>query len=238
MNKSAILFTSILIGCLQLAQASDLQRTKRIAGGEPAPITRWMVKVKMGNMSSCSGEALNNRYILTAKHCIKGTEASNIKVYYSEGPQNQPSSIANDVDKVFIAPRGDTAILYLSSPHKLDKYVDLDLNYVSLSKVYDGAYAMGYGKKLITENRDPNALYKIKVWIDGLDKRVFSNRPIGSYIETETRNGYTLGGDSGGPLLVNGKLVGTLWGSNDAGFIGYYAYLTENAQWITNTISK
>ena len=66
---------------------------------------------------------------------------------------------------------------------------------------------------------------------------------VGPSVRTRSLSGHTLSGDSGGPLIVNGKLAGVLSSSdtlparNPSSFTGYYndhASVARNLAWITS----
>lgn len=65
----------------------------------------------------------------------------------------------------------------------------------------------------------------------------------GPSVRTRSESGHTLSGDSGGPLIVNGKLAGVLSSSdilpapNPSNYTGYYndhASVVRNLAWITS----
>lgn len=238
MKKSLFIFTSVLVGSLQLAQASDLQKSKLIIGGELAPVTKWSVRISTGGWV-CSAEAISANYILTARHCAQDTLAKNIKAYYSSNSKNQPSSVPDYIDKVYIAPIGDVALLHLQTPHHLDEYAQLNTNYNPISN--DKGIIMGYGLRTV-DGEWTNYLYQANAEVMGIVKGWYGGR----YIRINGITGKAYKGDSGGPLLIDNKVVGvtntvsviTVNGIDVVTGEAFYADLKENAQWITNTISK
>jgi len=58
----------LLLGCGERNDGS------RIVGGEPTDMNEfpWMVRLSYFNRFYCGGMLINDRYVLTAAHCVKG----------------------------------------------------------------------------------------------------------------------------------------------------------------------
>lgn len=60
------------------------QNTSRIVGGQDAPEGRytWMVALYYNNKFICGGSLINDRYVLTAAHCVFNTDRSLFSVKF------------------------------------------------------------------------------------------------------------------------------------------------------------
>lgn len=244
--KKLLYLIFILLGFIQVAQASYLDRSKRIVDGELAPPTPWAVKLYLFKepypmaYAYCTGTLLSPNYVLTARHCV--ANVSKIHVHYSTGEYNHPSKNYDIVkpDAILRAPKADMALLYISQAHVLNAYPSLDLAYEALAG--DKGTIQGYGIHGEDEtNFDKDALYQAQVQIKKTIYNPYSYAgDNGEYIAVKRVTGISNQGDSGGPLLVNGKIVGVLHGSHTLYFGGpiykLYASVKQNKQWIESTV--
>ncbi|WP_394939724.1 S1 family peptidase [Psychromicrobium sp. YIM B11713] len=233
MNK---IFKSVLIGAgaaamafLGSGAATAATPTPEIIGGTKAPATPWEVQLTFelnGDQYGCTGEAISASWVLTAQHCVDGI--SWMDVYYSNSTSNPGTPVA--ADQVYGSPYGDVALVHLSSSHALSSYPTLASSYTPTSG--DAGTIMGYG--LRANGVEPTGLYQASVQVLGSSTDAYN----GKAVHVQGVSGASNHGDSGGPLIVGGKIVGvcstgdvadpgsdTHAGSN-------YANLTDSRSWI------
>uniref|UniRef100_A0A942Y9Q4 S1 family peptidase n=1 Tax=Neobacillus citreus TaxID=2833578 RepID=A0A942Y9Q4_9BACI len=220
-------------GSLGATAANAATLSPQVIGGEQAPATPWEVQLvfQQGGTDSygCTGEQLNASWVLTAKHCVDGTTAMN--VYHSNSTTNPGTPTA--VDRLYSAPAGDIALVHLRTAKSLSSYAQLDLGYTAKST--GTGTIMGYGNR--ANSVPTTGLYQATVSLTGASRDAY--RGTAQHVTGVT--GAANHGDSGGALVVNGKVVAvcstgdqadpgadTRAGSN-------YAVLTQSASWIRST---
>lgn len=207
-----------------------------IVGGTRAPATAWAVQlvasggdIPSGYVSQCTGEQINASWVLTAQHCIDGIGA--MDVYHSNSTTNRGTPVA--ADAVYAAPAGDIALVHLSSSSPLGSYPSLNLGY-SPSSSGTGTI-MGYG--LRADQQQSDGLYQASVSLTGASTDAYG----GTAQHLTGVSGASNHGDSGGPLIVNGAVVGvcSTGDSADPGADTHagsnYAVLSQSASWIRST---
>lgn len=224
MNSKNILFQSFSLLALNMlllsaAHAKPAQEISKpyIMAGTLAPRTEWVVLIlNDGAFDGCTGVALSPNYVLTAKHCLADPSIKSISVHYSTSVNNIPDKhgIAVDMRHIYL-PTGkenatlikdvDLAILKLSVAHELKTYAPIQYDYTA--KEGDAAVVYGYGDhdNIRTLEAHDKPLYQANMKIDVQPS---------TQILVNAGDGSTNPGDSGGPLIVSGKVVGILWGGN------------------------
>ncbi len=223
-------------GLFAAAPASALPAGTEVVGGEKAPSTSWAVQLEAsggtipsGYVSNCTGEQINASWVLTARHCIDGIGAMN--VYHSNSTVNRGTAVA--VDRVSAAPAGDIALVHLRSAYALSAYAPLDL--ASSAKSSGTGVIEGYGLRANAQQSD--GLYQATVSLTGATRDAYN----GSAQHVTGVTGASNHGDSGGPLLVNGKVV-AVCSTGDSADPGAntragsnYALLSQSSSWIRST---
>lgn len=243
MNK---IFKSVLVGAAAASMAflgtgaasaapvAGGGATPDIVGGTKAPATPWAVQLVFqvkGQSGSygCTGEAIAADWVLTANHCIENISAMN--VYYSNSTTNRGTAIK--ADKWSTSGKGDVALVHLSSSKDLGSYPALADSYTAKSG--DAGKIMGYGKRANAVNAD--GLYQANVSVLGKSTDAYN----GTAVHIKGVDGAANHGDSGGPLIIGGKIVGVCSTGDDqdpgantqAG--SNYANLTASRSWIKST---
>lgn len=238
-NKNKIIWLVLLIIIAILAVIILLRRhntpSQAIRGGEIAPVTRWVTKVvseypDVSMSTYCTGVAVSANYVLTVRHCVQyeGLIESNITIYYSDGPENQPAKIGDKIDKLNFSPLGKIVLIHLTKPHQLESYPKLKFDYIP--NRYDVALTMGYGSHGQGSPNIGYKLYQAEVTIIGAYQRDGID-----YIRAQYGTGINYKGDSGGPLLINYELVGVDSAEiREGGEI--YNDLRQNKDWLMKTI--
>ncbi|MBA8989966.1 secreted trypsin-like serine protease [Curtobacterium pusillum] len=224
---------TLLRGTFAAGAANAATVSPQVIGGEPAPSTPWEVQLvfQQGGTATfgCTGEQLNASWVITARHCVDGTTAMN--VYHSNSTTNRGPATA--ADRLYSAPAGDIALVHLRTPKSLASYAQLDLGYSPRSS--GTGTILGYGNR--ANSVPTTGLYQATVSLTGSSTDAY--RGIAQHVTGVS--GASNHGDSGGALVVNGRVVGvcstgdvadpganTHAGSN-------YAVLAQSASWIRST---
>ncbi|AKU17822.1 S1 family peptidase [Luteipulveratus mongoliensis] len=208
----------------------DGPRTSNIVGGSKAdsPYIVQLVFKQDGGTYGCTGEAISAGWVLTAKHCVDGTTSMN--VYYSNDTANRGEAVvASDFQA---SSSGDVGLVKLGTDKELNEYAPLADSY---SPSGGTGEIWGYG--LRADKQDPDWLYKATVNIDGASTDAYD----GKAVHVLGEDGASNHGDSGGPLFVDGKIVGvcstgdTADPGSDIHAGSNYANLTDSRSWIKST---
>lgn len=224
---------ALIGGSLGTTAANAATASPNVIGGEQAPATPWEVQLvfQQGGTATygCTGEQLNASWVLTAKHCVDGTTAMN--VYQSNSTTNRGTPTA--ADRLYSAPAGDIALVHLSAAKALGSYAPLDLAYSTKST--GSGVVMGYGNR--ANSVPTTGLYQATVNLTGRSTDAYR----GTAQHVTGVSGASNHGDSGGPLLVAGKVVGVC-STGDVADPGAdihagsnYAVLAQSASWIRST---
>lgn len=203
----------------------------RIIGGNAADISKvpFAALQLVNGQANCSGSQISATWVLTAKHCIANQSVSKMSIQL--GSATIGSGTVIKAKRALGWADGDVALIELASPYK-NTYSAL-----GASNPAKGAKGDIYGWGAIdTTPTYPDYLKTAKVTVVGTNN---SNWP-GPAIVEKGDNGQALWGDSGGPLIVNGKQVGVCSGplNGDPGTISgtvMYASTVAAASWIKST---
>lgn len=181
-----------------------------------------------GGTYGCTGEVIASQWVLTAKHCADGISWMN--VYVSNSTSNRGPAIA--ADRVSTSPYGDVALVHLSKSANVSP-MPMASSYTARSG--DTGTIWGYG---LRANRVPTTgLYKANVSVIGSSTDAYNGRAV----HIKGINGASNHGDSGGPLIINGQIVGvcstgdTADPGSNAQATSNYANLTQHRSWIRST---
>lgn len=241
MNK---IFKSVLVGAAAASMAfigagaataapvGNGSATPDIIAGSKAPATPWAVQLifqQDGGSYGCTGEAISADWVLTANHCVDGD--TSMKVYYSNSTSNRGTGIS--VDKFYSSTKGDVALVHLSQSKQLSAYPGLVDSYTA--NAGDKGVIMGYGARANSANAD--GLYQANISVLGASTDAYN----GTAVHIKGVDGAANHGDSGGPLLINGKIAGVCSTGDDTdpgankNASSNYANLTGSRQWIKTT---
>merc|ERR1711872_564375 len=231
----------------------------RIVGGTQASLNEWpwQVALMYGNSQFCGGSLINDRYVLTAAHCVEGFTAGDLSVRLGEhnlASSSESSTVTRGVrtikahqsynDQTLV---NDIALLELSSPvTQSSTILSVCLPPPRPQYANRQATVTGWGTTS-SGGSSPNTLREItvKVW----SNKDCVNSNYGNAIQSGMMCAGTTGkdscqGDSGGPLVYrdgggNYDQIGVVsWGSGCAvaGYPGVYTRVTSYLDWIkTNT---
>lgn len=177
----------------------------------------------------CTGEAISADWVLTAQHCVDGTDWMN--VYYSNSVTSPGTPVS--ADQLKSSPYGDVALVHLSSSKSLSGYAPLASSYSPSTS--DTGTIWGYG--LTAGGASPTHLNKASVNVVGSSTDAYD----GPAVHVTGDDGASNHGDSGGPLFVDGEVVGVC-STGDVADPGSdihagsnYANLTDSRDWIEST---
>ncbi|XP_043277370.1 chymotrypsin-2-like [Venturia canescens] len=225
----------------------------RIVNGDDAKVGEFPFQVSLQTRYGehfCGGSILNEYYVVTAAHCVVGERARDLQVVAGTLKLNEPRSI-HYVDKYYVheayAPRhswsNDIALIKVSVPFRYSstvKFVPLPENHAKV-KVGSVAVVSGWGT-LMLDGPTPDRLQRTDVMIvsqeycnkTNSEKRlpVYDNHVCALSPDVITGPCH---GDSGGPLTVDGQLVGvTSWVITCAStkYPTVYTRVSEYVDWL------
>jgi trypsin len=218
------------------APAEDGSVHKNIAGGtatsvSAAPFAAQVSFDATGTKVGCTGSRISASWVITAKHC-NSTSLRSVRLGTT---YLQSGGAVRAVAARYASPMGDVLLLKLSAPY-YGTYVGLSSSFPE-----GGAAARVYGWGYQSEGSGPMSYFlkTADVTVTGQG----SDPSGGPTVTTRSQTGHTLNGDSGGPLIVNGKLAGVLSTSsilpaqNPSDYAGYsneHASVARNLSWITS----
>lgn len=240
---------------------------KDIVGGETVDISEYPYQISLqtsGGSHFCGGSIIDDEWILTAQHCLVGTQPSQIRIRAGATNINSGGQIRN-VTQIIRFPGyvstsdgKDMALLRLSTPLDLSDPNVATIQWVTAQDAANGLDAGGVNSvtsgwgTVASGGPSPTNL-------NAVDVPVVTNAQAQAQYTQETISADQLGagligvggkdacqGDSGGPLVVlnaagDGVLVAgvTSWGYGcaDPQFPGMYARVSEFDNWLRTYVS-
>lgn len=201
--------------------------TNRIVGGEEAAegLAPYQISLQtLKNRHFCGGAIIDERWIITASHCVASQKAENIKIL--TGTQN----LKNNTEKYYYADRivmhcsynrpayaNDIALVHLNESIAFDNLTQaVEYDYEPL-KDGDELTLTGWGT-LALGGEVPTTLQTLNVTYVPFDecRAAHDNTTwvdVGHLCTFNDKGKGACHGDSGGPLVHNGKLVALVnWG--------------------------
>ena len=211
---------SSAIGDDDVYEGKPHHRSRRVVGGEPddgqLPCVVELRSFHARGFISCTATVVGSIWVLTAKHCIG---SGNKYIYFLNLPNGQTINRAEVVRVYNGINKADFSLLRLHSRErsKTQGLLPPPLSFVPLSKADYGkdAVVIGFGR-----GSHPNPPHRRQVVIKSMRANKFIIHSGHTAPFTENDPEYvTRPGDSGGPLLYEGKVVGPLsymsvWGGN------------------------
>ncbi|WP_406712759.1 trypsin-like serine protease [Trueperella pyogenes] len=194
------LATSLLVGLVVAMPTS----AAAISGGEETNSDyivqiATQTKLESKKIDRCTGSALNSEWIITAAHCIEDAESdTSSSIYFSNNKENPgEATISSEIIRRADA---DIALIKLSTPHVLPQYATLAADH-QLTKDQRG-HIYGYGRGIKGQTMKWLRRAEVVQTIDGRDS-YWNDTYVLKGIDGTSNHG-----DSGGPFIVDGKLVG------------------------------
>ncbi|KAM9481985.1 serine protease 27-like [Clarias gariepinus] len=248
----------------QLNVCGQAPFNSRIVGGQNATVGAWPWQVSLQSPAYgghfCGGSLINDKYILTAAHCVNSISMSGLTVYLGKQTLSgsNPNQIVKGVTKVVIHPQfnsatlnNDIALLLLNSSVPFNSYITPVCLAGQGSTFSAGinCWITGWGNTASgVQLPAPGVLQEAMVPI--VDKSLcdFQLGP-GSITPYMICAGNLQGGkdtcqgDSGGPLVA--KLGAawiqagiTSWGEGCASKPGVYTLVSQYQSWISSIITQ
>lgn len=230
----------------------------RIVGGQETDMNEfpWMVRLSYFNRFYCGGMLINDRYVLTAAHCVKGFMWFMIKVTLGEHdrcntsrkPETRFVIRAFTGDFSYVNFDHDIAVLRLNAQVPITETIRPVCLPKNSEETYEAVKALATGWGTLKEDGKPSCrLQEVEIPVmSNSDCRANTSYNPGMISDNMLCAGYEEGkkdscqGDSGGPLVRERpdkryELVGIVsWGNGCArpGFPGVYTRVTRYVDWI------
>lgn len=230
--RTALATVVAVAGLAQVSTASAASATQnpvnQIIGGTQADDLA-VVQLQFsqnGGTYYCTGELISSQWVLTAQHCTENDKS--MRVYVSNSTTMRGT--ARVADRWINSPNGDVALVHLPTPVTNVKPMRVTNGFTPRSGMT--GVIEGYG---LRSGRNPAShLYKANVSITGSSYDTYG----GPAIHLQGIDGASNHGDSGGPLLVNGVIVGVdstgdkADPGSDIHAGSNYANISASRQWI------
>lgn len=231
----------------------------KITGGTDALISEfpWQVYITSGDIT-CGGAIISNVWIVTAAHCVKNEDGTNIpvsEIFVKAGANNPYNESEGEVYQAAQAIahesyddetlENDIAVIRLRTP--IDVPVARPIRLVTQEDISFGAtdpgvmtWVTGWGLTSLNPNVFPTRLQKVQLPIITNSQALTVWRSIPStVVMAGYRNGNkdACSGDSGGPMVVpvlgEYRLAGIVsWGSSQCNTYGAYTRVSLFESWI------
>ncbi|KAG7197997.1 hypothetical protein KM043_016222 [Ampulex compressa] len=248
---------ALLLFCgLALVNAAALNKLRsRIVNGEDAAPGEIPYQVSLQVIRTgqhfCGGAILNKDYVITAAHCVSDIKPEDIMIIAGTVNLQLPHS-AHLVKTVQIHERydlydslvNDIALIKVEQPFIISDV----LSTVTLPtpedvlNTDDVGTVSGFGRLKVNERGGSKLLQRVNIRIADQDycRRMYEPLTVTVYstqfcANDRWQNKGSCKGDSGGPLIVNGKLAGLVSWAKDCALLDYptvYTRVSAYLDWI------
>ncbi|KAJ0171767.1 hypothetical protein K1T71_012530 [Dendrolimus kikuchii] len=233
----------------------DQDEHLKIVGGENIEITEapYQVSIQYRGRHTCGGAIVDTNIIVTAAHCIFGTQAFNYQVRAGSSFSQRDGLMSLVSDMIwhpgfnYATMDNDVAILWLATPLTFNGVVAPIEMFQAGEEVTDGDITVVTGWGHISEGGGYPTMLQ-RVLVPKVNEAVcdFAYQPMYRITPRMLCAGTPAGGkdacqgDSGGPLIYNGKLAGIVsWGLGCArpDYPGVYAKVSSLRGWLDLNIA-
>ncbi|CAD7012580.1 trypsin zeta-like [Ceratitis capitata] len=234
----------------------------RIVGGQVADIAKYPHQISLRERDLnvrdepyqhlCGGSIYSARIIITASHCVNGTEESQLVVVAGANQRAGADGVITPVQEIIMHEeyddsdgKNDIALLVLTTALPINNFTIKPVQLTS-AQPQEGEMATVTGWGLNGQHELADLLHVVTVPI--VSNTICSERYGGSITDDMLCAGLLdVGGkdacqmDSGGPLLVHGKLAGVVswgYGCAEPKFPGVYANVRYFLPWLSERITK
>ncbi|XP_059474912.1 transmembrane protease serine 9-like [Neocloeon triangulifer] len=257
MIRLAVCFLALAAATLALPRNFELNvGDHRIVNGTDAPLGKYPSQISLQWLGShsCGGSIINERWVLTAAHCVDGEDYTLYYVYAGDVDLQGNGQLVDtaqfiihkdyDPNNMYI---NDIALVRLLDPLVLGPNVQ-PVSLVNQGQVTDGgatATVIGWGYPE-SGGSVMQFLQEVDIFVvgDAECEAIHGGDPHPSNICAGVPEGGKgqCSGDSGGPLFVNGQQVGIVsWSVKPctiAPYPGVYTEVAYYVDWINNNIAK
>src|SRR5210317_527645 len=208
--KRLLILCSLVFGC-----GSPDESSLKIVGGHQASHEPFYGKFEVGGGFRCGSSLIKKRWVITAKHCLPSNE-NHIKVRLGAwkmqaGNGGKPFELIA-VKKVVAHPTYDLALLKLKRPSSFNPVRIYSGNNIPdrylLKAIGFGSLGKGMGS--------PSQLQQVTLY-NIANAGIWHKKPHLIYVGAGVGKD-VCHGDSGGPLIYKGKLVGVaFWTGSQCG---------------------
>lgn len=177
----------------------------------------------------CTGTLIDPSWILTANHCnnmlnfMLGPDAEHATRY----PLAEPGVKVTE-DQQFIGPNGDIVLIHLNTP--IEDVPVAEYNRGELPAIGANCTAVGFGRR--NESSTPGIKRSGALIVTQADGRTIKTKLASDVIDPETVGtaGILHHGDSGGPLMCDGVVVGVARTADGS-------YTPVDPEWVARTMA-
>lgn len=249
MRRRTLRFGTTAIAVTLAAAAALTAPAHAIENGDAqTPALPWVVKIDInpGSGRVCTGSLINASWVLTAKHCGADGAAYTVTRALRAG---QVEAIGR-VSQVVAYPDEDIALMKLSSPVPTSSVAA----YGKLNPYSAQGPAQVFGYGFMANGSEADRLRSATVSVERVGRLALSaiyHDRVGAYtgwydyrlhpwatkVVTSSVNGQALPGDSGGPLMQFGGIVGLTSFRSDDNLVDSALISQEVLEWAAKTTS-